>query len=203
MRAITLDTMTIQAAADGSSLGNPGPAGWAWYVSEECWDAGGWPVGTNNIGELTAVLELLLATEASGLAGEELHVLTDSQYTINVITKWMAGWKQKGWRKADKKPIKNLELIQAIDRAIQGRAVRFTWVKGHAGHTMNEIVDERARACALAYQRHQPIPSGPGFRGSSTVVTTPRPASAQESQPEARAEDKPAEDLFSMLEGWE
>ncbi len=64
--------MTIIAAADGSALGNPGPAGWAWYVDEGCWAAGGWPSATNNRGELTAVLELLHATRAAGLAGEDL-----------------------------------------------------------------------------------------------------------------------------------
>ena len=126
--------MTITAAVDGSSLGNPGPAGWAWVVSEDCWDAGGWPSGTNNLGELNAVLELLKATAQAGRAHEELHILADSQYAINVISKWSPGWKKRGWVKADKKPIKNLELIQEIDRAMQGRIVTFEWVKGHAGH---------------------------------------------------------------------
>ena len=77
--------MTITAAADGSSLGNPGPAGWAWYVDEDTWDAGGWPRGTNNLGELTAILRLL---EATAHTGEELHILADSQYAINVVSKW-------------------------------------------------------------------------------------------------------------------
>ena len=75
--------MTITAAVDGSSLGNPGPAGWAWVISEDCWDAGGWPSGTNNLGELNAVLELLKATAQAGLADEDLHILADSQYAIN------------------------------------------------------------------------------------------------------------------------
>ena len=70
--------MTITAAADGSSLGNPGPAGWAWFIDETCWHAGGWPQGTNNQGELMAVLDLLLSTKHR--AGEELHILCDSQY---------------------------------------------------------------------------------------------------------------------------
>ena len=114
--------MTITAAADGSSLGNPGPAGWAWYVDEDTWDAGGWPQGTNNLGELTAILRLL---EATAETGEELHILADSQYAINVVSKWRLGWKKRGWTKADKKPIKNLELIQEIDRAMEGRHVTF------------------------------------------------------------------------------
>lgn len=155
--------MTITAAVDGSSLGNPGPAGWAWVVSEECWDAGGWPSGTNNLGELNAVLELLKATAQAGLADEELHILADSQYAINVISKWSPGWKKRGWVKADKKPIKNLELIQEIDRAMQGRIVTFEWVKGHAGHPLNERADDAARSCAEAYRDGRDIPTGPGF----------------------------------------
>lgn len=155
--------MTITAAVDGSSLGNPGPAGWAWVVSADCWDAGGWPSGTNNLGELNAVLELLNATAQAGLAGEDLHILADSQYAINVISKWSPGWKKRGWVKADKKPIKNLELIQEIDRAMQGRTVTFEWVKGHAGHPLNERADDAARSCAEAYRDGRTIPHGPGF----------------------------------------
>ena len=155
--------MTITAAVDGSSLGNPGPAGWAWVVSADCWDAGGWPSGTNNLGELNAVLELLNATAQAGLAGEDLHILADSQYAINVISKWSPGWKKRGWVKADKKPIKNLELIQEIDRAMQGRTVTFEWVKGHAGHPLNERADDAARSCAEAYRDGRAIPRGPGF----------------------------------------
>ena len=161
--------MTITAAADGSSLGNPGPAGWAWYVDEDTWDAGGWPQGTNNIGELTAILRLL---EATAETGEELHILADSQYAINVVSKWRLGWKKRGWTKADKKPIKNLELIQEIDRAMEGRRVTFEWVKGHAGHRMNERADDLARTCAEAYQAGRTPEPGPGFGGGGARVST-------------------------------
>lgn len=161
--------MTITAAADGSSLGNPGPAGWAWYVDEDTWDAGGWPKGTNNLGELTAILRLLQATAETG---EELHILADSQYAINVVSKWRLGWKKRGWTKADKKPIKNLELIQEIDRAMEGRRVTFEWVKGHAGHRMNERADDLARACAEAYQAGRTPEPGPGFGGGGARVST-------------------------------
>ena len=156
--------MTITAAADGSSLGNPGPAGWAWYVDEDTWDAGGWPRGTNNLGELTAILRLL---EATAETGEDLHILADSQYAINVVSKWRLGWKKRGWTKADKKPIKNLELIQEIDRAMEGRRVTFEWVKGHAGHRMNERADDLARSCAEAYQAGRTPEPGPGFGGGA------------------------------------
>ena len=164
--------MTITAAVDGSSLGNPGPAGWAWVISEDCWDAGGWPSGTNNLGELNAVLELLNATAQAGLADEDLHILADSQYAINVISKWSPGWKKRGWVKADKKPIKNLELIQEIDRAMQGRTVTFEWVKGHAGHSLNERADDAARSCAEAYRDGRVIPRGPGFASPAESAVT-------------------------------
>ena len=169
--------MTITAAADGSSLGNPGPAGWAWYVDEDTWDAGGWPQGTNNLGELTAILRLL---EATAETGEELHILADSQYAINVVSKWRLGWKKRGWTKADKKPIKNLELIQEIDRAMEGRRVTFEWVKGHAGHRMNERADDLARACAEAYQAGRTPEPGPGFGGASRGTASADQASGDQ-----------------------
>ena len=174
--------MTITAAADGSSLGNPGPAGWAWYVDEDTWDAGGWPRGTNNLGELTAILRLL---EATAHTGEELHILADSQYAINVVSKWRLGWKKRGWTKADKKPIKNLELIQEIDRAMEGRRVTFEWVKGHAGHRMNERADDLARACAEAYQAGRTPKPGPGFGGAASAPASVEPHDAAE--PDASA----------------
>ena len=191
----------IIAAADGSALGNPGPAGWAWYVDDECWAAGGWPRGTNNQGELTAVLELFRATAH---LDDELLVQCDSQYVINAVTKWMAGWKRKGWRKADGKPVLNLELLQELDAATQGRRYRFEWVRGHAGHPANEAADERARAVALAYQQGREVPSGPGWTGECEPVTdvadaaasaTPAAPAAPPAAPAATAlEDRAAED---------
>lgn len=155
--------MTITAAVDGSSLGNPGPAGWAWVVSASAWDAGGWPAGTNNMGELTAVLRLLRATADAGRAAEPLQVLADSQYTINALTRWMPAWKRRGWTKANGQAVMNREILQALDRELAGRDVRFAWVRGHAGHPLNELADRHARAAATAYQRgHAPAP-GPGL----------------------------------------
>ena len=181
--------MTITAAVDGSSLGNPGPAGWAWVVSADCWDAGGWPSGTNNLGELNAVLELLKATAQAGLAGEDLHILADSQYAINVISKWSPGWKKRGWVKSDKKPIKNLELIQEIDRAMQGRIVTFEWVKGHAGHPLNERADDAARSCAEAYRDGRAIPTGPGFASTESTKSGAAQSTATEFEPSTPAAD--------------
>ncbi|EON22711.1 ribonuclease H [Nocardioides sp. CF8] len=156
----------IIAAADGSALGNPGPAGWAWYVDDSCWASGGWPHGTNNMGELMAVLDLLQQTAH---LDDELHVFCDSTYVINAVTKWMAGWKRKGWKKGDGKPVINVELMKALDAAMQGRRVRFEWVKGHAGHELNEAADRLANAAASAYQRGGAADPGPGFVGSSTA----------------------------------
>ena len=169
--------MTTVVAIDGSALGNPGPAGWAWYVDENCWAAGGWPNSSNNRGELTALLELLKATAPTN---EELHVLADSQYVINSVTKWMSGWKKRGWRKSDKSPVLNADLMQAIDEAISGRKVSFEWVRGHSGHPLNEAADDKARAAATAYQRHGSVESGPGWtRGEIKGTTTTAPGSAQ------------------------
>ncbi|WP_157155761.1 RNase H family protein [Diaminobutyricimonas sp. LJ205] len=165
--------MTIVAAADGSALGNPGPAGWAWYVDDSCWGAGGWAHATNNQGELKAVLELFRATAH---LDDDLLVLCDSQYVINAVTKWMRGWKAKGWRKGDGKPVLNLELLKDLDEALAGRTYRFEWVKGHVGHVLNEAADARARAVAEAYQRGLPIPSGPGWHASVDAGVTVAPA---------------------------
>jgi ribonuclease HI len=159
--------MTITAAADGSALGNPGPAGWAWYVNDDCWAAGGWPHATNNQGELKAVLELFRATAH---LDDDLLVLCDSQYVINSVTKWMPGWKKKGWRKGDGKPVMNVELLKEIDAELAGRRYRFEWVKGHANHPLNEAADARARAVAEAFQRGTAIPSGPGWVRAGDVA---------------------------------
>jgi len=165
--------MTITASADGSALGNPGPAGWAWYVDDNTWAAGGWKHATNNQGELKAVLELFRATAH---VDDDLHILCDSQYVINSVTKWMPGWKAKGWRKGDGKPVLNLELLKDIDAAIAGRRYTFEWVKGHVGHVMNEAADARARAVAEAYARGAAIPSGPGYPGADAAVDGELPA---------------------------
>lgn len=175
----------IIAAADGSSLSNPGPAGWAWYVDDDRWAAGGWARGTNNMGELMAVLDLL---EQTADDPQELTVLCDSQYVINSLTKWLPGWKRKGWRKADGSPVLNVDLLKDLDRALHGRKVTFEWVKGHAGHTMNEAADVRARAAATAYKDGTPVDRGPGYR----------PGRAPQKPPsKTYAPPKPAEDLFT------
>ncbi|EPD47516.1 ribonuclease H [Corynebacterium sp. HFH0082] len=162
--------MTITAAVDGSALHNPGPAGWCWYIDDSCWAAGGWREGTNNRGELTALAELLRAT--AHIPDEPLFVLCDSQYVINSVTKWMPGWKRKGWKKRDGKPVLNVDILQDIDQLLVGRNIHLEWVKGHSGHDMNEAADQRARAAATAYQKGTAVPEGPGFAGAGSRAQT-------------------------------
>jgi ribonuclease HI len=175
-------------------------------VDDEHWAAGGWPRATNNQGELTAVLELFRATAH---LDDDLLVLCDSQYVINSVTKWMPGWKAKGWRKGDGKPVLNVELMQQIDEAIAGRRYRFEWVKGHVGHELNEAADTRARGAAEAYQRRTEVPSGPGWPGAAAPAPASGPsaaaiaadaprAAAVEAEPET--DDAPELSLFELDE---
>lgn len=166
---------TITAAVDGSALRNPGPAGWAWYVDDACWGAGGWPRATNNQGELTAVIELLRAS-----AGDprSLHIVCDSKYVLNSINEWLPGWKRRGWKRADGTPVQNRELLEALDAALVGRTVTYEWVRGHQGHPLNEAADGHARAAATAYDTRTPAAEGPGWRagGSAESDSASRPA---------------------------
>ena len=162
-------TQEIIAAADGSALGNPGPAGWAWYIDDDHWASGGWAHGTNNMGELKAVLDLFEATASRPEA--KLRVYCDSQYVINSLTKWMPGWKKKGWKKSDGKPVLNRDLLEALDQALTGRDYEFIWVKGHAGHELNEKADSLANGAARAYQEGREPAHGPGFGASAEPAT--------------------------------
>lgn len=162
-------TQEIIAAADGSALGNPGPAGWAWYIDDDHWASGGWAHGTNNMGELKAVLDLFEATASRPEA--KLRVYCDSQYVINSLTKWMTGWKKKGWKKSDGKPVLNRDLLEALDRVLAGRDYEFIWVKGHAGHELNEKADSLANGAARAYQEGREPAHGPGFGASAEPAT--------------------------------
>lgn len=168
-------TQEIIAAADGSALGNPGPAGWAWYIDDDHWASGGWAHGTNNMGELKAVLDLFEATASRPEA--KLRVYCDSQYVINSLTKWMPGWKKKGWKKSDGKPVLNRDLLEALDQALTGRDYEFIWVKGHAGHALNEKADSLANGAARAYQEGREPAHGPGF-GASAEPAAVEPVAA-------------------------
>lgn len=129
--------MAIVAATDGSSLGNPGPAGWAWVTTDGREGFAGARRSTNNRMELRAVLELLLAMERT----DQLVVHTDSACVIGVFTEWLDAWRRRGMRTSSNKPVANIDLIERIDQLLQGRDVRFEQVAGHAGHPLNEKAD--------------------------------------------------------------
>jgi len=128
---------------DGACSGNPGPGGWGAILesggkTKEL--KGGEAHTTNNRMELTAAIESLNALTRACT----VEMFTDSQYVKNGIQSWLKGWKRNGWRTADKKPVKNAELWQALDEAVQRHEVRWNWVKGHAGHDLNERADQLA-----------------------------------------------------------
>lgn len=128
---------------DGACRGNPGPGGWGVLLrsgpheKELC---GGELETTNNRMELMAVIEGLNSLKRSC----SVQITTDSQYVLKGITEWMAGWKQRGWRTAAKKPVKNVDLWQALDTALSAHQVQWQWVKGHSGHPDNERADQLA-----------------------------------------------------------
>jgi ribonuclease HI len=129
--------------ADGACRGNPGPGGWGAWLQRGAVETelfGGEPLTTNNRMELTAVIEALAALEA----GSRVTVYTDSEYVKNGITTWIHGWKARGWRTADKKPVKNIELWQRLDNLNAAHAVQWRWVKGHSGNPGNERADRLA-----------------------------------------------------------
>jgi len=136
------------AYTDGACSGNPGPGGWGVLmqaceggaVLKERELSGGEPDTTNNRMELLAAISAL---EALGRA-TEITVVTDSAYVKNGVGQWIFGWKRNGWRTSDGKPVKNVELWQALDEARKRHKVTWHWVKGHAGHPGNERADALA-----------------------------------------------------------
>ncbi|MDQ0303915.1 MULTISPECIES: ribonuclease HI [Ancylobacter] len=136
---------------DGACSGNPGPGGWGAilrYAGSEKELSGGESPTTNNRMELMAAISALEALKRPCTV--DLH--TDSEYMRNGITKWIAGWKRNGWRTADKKPVKNVDLWERLEAAIARHDIRWHWVKGHAGDEMNERADELARAGMAPYK---------------------------------------------------
>lgn len=132
---------------DGSCLGNPGPGGWAFIATDGTNVAersGGEQNTTNNRMELMAVLRAVTAAHRHS----EIEIHTDSQYVKNGMQSWVKKWKRNNWRTADKKPVKNQDLWQALDVATQNTTIRWIWVKGHAGEEFNERCDELARTAA-------------------------------------------------------
>jgi ribonuclease HI len=137
---------------DGACSGNPGPGGWGAilrYAGAEKELSGGESPTTNNRMELMAAISALEALKRPCTV--DLH--TDSEYLRNGITKWIAGWKRNGWRTADKKPVKNVDLWERLESAMERHEIRWHWVKGHAGDEMNERADELARAGMAPFKR--------------------------------------------------
>jgi ribonuclease HI len=137
---------------DGACKGNPGPGGWgAWLRSgmNERELYGGEPQTTNNRMELTAVIEALRALKWPC----EVALYTDSQYVRQGITAWIGNWKKRGWKTADKKPVKNADLWQALDDQAMRHRVQWHWVQGHSGDEGNERADALANRGAARYSR--------------------------------------------------
>ena len=135
----------IRVWCDGSCAPNPGPGGWGAIVEQDGRRrelSGAAPASTNNIMEMTAAIEALRLTPE----GAQVHVTTDSRYLMDGITRWLPGWKRKGWRKSDGKPVLNQPLWVALDALVQPRRVRWEWVEGHTGHPENERCDALANA---------------------------------------------------------
>jgi ribonuclease HI len=128
---------------DGACRGNPGPGGWGVllrYGQHEKTLSGAEPDTTNNRMELMAAIQALAAITEPCLI--ELH--TDSQYVQKGISEWLPDWKKRGWKKADKKPVKNADLWQLLDQEASRHQVVWKWVKGHSGHVDNDLVDQIA-----------------------------------------------------------
>jgi len=149
---MTANTVVIHT--DGACSGNPGPGGWGAILRYNGHDKelkGGEVTTTNNRMELTAAIMALEALTRPAIV--EIH--TDSVYVKDGISKWIHGWKRNGWKTSDKKPVKNAELWQRLDAALQRHQVSWHWVKGHAGHDDNERADELAREGMAPYKKER------------------------------------------------
>ncbi|MEU6972312.1 ribonuclease H [Kitasatospora aureofaciens] len=173
----------VIAACDGAAKGNPGPAAWAYVVADgagvpQRWESGPLGHSTNNIGELTALQQLLSATDPA----IPLEVRLDSTYTRDSVTKWLKGWKRNGWKTAAGKPVANRELIQRIDELLEGRDVTFVYVPAHQvdGDPLNAIADKAASDAARTQQ---------AAAGTAADLPVPDPAAATKAPkaPKARS----------------
>jgi len=134
----------VEIFTDGACSGNPGPGGWGAilrYGETEKEMNGGEPATTNNRMEMMAAIMAIEAVKRPC----EIHLHTDSEYLRQGITTWIHGWKARGWKTADKKPVKNVDLWQRLEHAVETHDVHWHWVKGHSGHVENERADELAR----------------------------------------------------------
>jgi len=135
----------VEIFTDGACSGNPGPGGWGAvlrYNGHEKELSGGEPQTTNNRMELIAAIAALEALRRPS----KVRLHTDSTYLRDGITKWIHAWKRRGWKTADKKPVKNVDLWQRLEAALHRHQVEWHWVRGHSGHLENERADALARA---------------------------------------------------------
>ncbi|MBJ6120727.1 ribonuclease HI [Sphingomonas mollis] len=147
-----MNLMPVEIATDGACKGNPGPGGWGALIragGQEKELSGGEKLTTNNRMELTAAIEGLKALTRPCA----VTLSTDSRYVMDGLTKWIHGWQRNGWKTADKKPVKNAELWQALLDAAKPHKIDWKWVKGHAGHPDNERVDKLASDAAVVAGR--------------------------------------------------
>jgi len=136
----------LEIFTDGACSGNPGPGGWAAILRSGLHErelSGGEKATTNNRMELKAVIEGLKALKK---AGARVVIHTDSRYVMDGASKWLPGWKTRGWKTAEKKPVKNEDLWRALDEEMARHDVGWVWVAGHSGHPENERADRLARA---------------------------------------------------------
>jgi ribonuclease HI len=169
----------MRVFTDGACSGNPGPGGWAWVTDDGRHDSGGEPETTNQRMELTAVLEAV-----KGLSGP-LAIHSDSTYVVNCFNdRWYEGWRARGWKNAQRKPVANRDLWEPLIELYLARAgeVTFTWVKGHAGHELNELADQmavaeidRLRQTLPADALTSPVDAAPST-GAPTGAAVPWPA---------------------------
>ena len=149
---MSTDLPIVDIFTDGACKGNPGPGGWGAVLrfgDTEKEMSGGEALTTNNRMEMMAAVEALNALTKP--CRVTLH--TDSKYVMDGITKWVFGWQKKGWRTADNKPVKNVEIWQALVKAAAPHQMTWKWVKGHAGHPENERADRLASAAADSFRR--------------------------------------------------
>ena len=134
----------VMLFTDGACSGNPGPGGWAAllrYREQERELSGGEPATTNNRMEMLAVIHGLEALKRP----MRVQICTDSQYVMKGITEWLAAWKRRSWKTADRQPVKNVDLWQRLEAALSPHQIEWEWVRGHNGHPENERVDALAR----------------------------------------------------------